>query len=152
MENAKNTFISSTFWSDRIGFVAGYHTLKYMNYYKSWNYISKTGKYIKKEWKNMFSRNKYSVEINGLSSIPSFSFKKLNLERSTFITQEMLKKNFLFNNTLFISLAHSKNLVKKYLQNLEETIHQMQKIEEKGIKIKSKLLGPVKASTFKRLN
>ena len=41
MEMSKDTFISSTFWSDRIGPVAALATLKEMQRIQSWKIISK---------------------------------------------------------------------------------------------------------------
>ena len=46
MKNAKETFISSTFWSERIGFVAAIETLKFMKK-RTWLKISKIGDQIK---------------------------------------------------------------------------------------------------------
>ena len=152
MKNAKKSFISSTFWSERIGFVAGFYTLKYMNDCKSWIVISKIGKMIKKEWVRIFFKYGFEVNINGLDSIPSFSFKNNNSERVTYLTQEMLKRNFLSGSTIFISISHKKTLTSKYLKNFEECVKKLKQIENKGIKIKTKLLGPIKAETFERLN
>jgi glutamate-1-semialdehyde 2,1-aminomutase len=152
MENAKNTFISSTFWTERIGFTAGFYCLKYMKQYKSWTIITKIGKYIKNEWKKIFLRYCFDVEISGLDAIPNFTFKTCNSERLTFITQEMLKKNFLAGNTIFVSLAHKESYLKRYLENFEEVVAKLKKIEDKGVKIETKLLGPVRAETFERLN
>ncbi len=151
MKNASKTFISSTFWTERIGFVAAIETLKVMKKEKSWSKISNTGDYIKKGWKKIFKKYNYKVHISGLRSIPNFAFESKNLERSTYFTQSMLSKNYLAGNILFVSTSHTKNLVKKYLINFEKTIAELNKIEKKG-SIKEKLLGPVKASGFKRLN
>ena len=50
MEAAKSSFISSTFWTERIGSVAALKTLEVMNKYKSWEQISKIGKSKKANW------------------------------------------------------------------------------------------------------
>ena len=152
MQNSKKSFISSTFWSERIGFVAGYNTLKQMKQIKSWKEISSKGSLIKKNWLKIFSENKYSINISGLNSIPSFLFEKDNSARVTFITQEMLKHNFLAANTIFMSIAHKNLYIKSYLEKLEQTVSLMKKIEDKGIKIKNKIIGPLKSDTFDRLN
>ena len=47
MKQAKGSFISSTFWSERIGYVAANETLKLMQK-KSQNLIKKNGSYIQK--------------------------------------------------------------------------------------------------------
>ena len=48
MENTQNSFISSTFWTERIGPTAALKTLEVMERIKSWEKISNTGKFIKK--------------------------------------------------------------------------------------------------------
>ena len=48
MKSFKNTFISSTFWTENTGSIAALATLKEMKRIKSWNLISKKGKFIKK--------------------------------------------------------------------------------------------------------
>ena len=94
----------------------------------------------------------YSVNIRGLNSIPSFLFKKYNSARVTFITQEMLKSKFLAANTVFMSIAHKDTYIKQYLEKLEQIVSLMKKIEDKGISIETKIVGPIKSDTFERLN
>ena len=47
MSEAQETFISSTFWTERSGSVAGLATLDEMEKIKSWKIISEKGKKIK---------------------------------------------------------------------------------------------------------
>ena len=54
MENAQNTFISSTFWTERSGPSAAIKTLEIMKKIKSWERLTKTGKYIKKKMERYF--------------------------------------------------------------------------------------------------
>ena len=49
MESAESSFISSTFWTERIGPTAALKTLEVMEREKSWEYISSLGKKIKKK-------------------------------------------------------------------------------------------------------
>ena len=51
MKFADRTFMSSTFWTERIGPTAGLKTLKVMETKKSWLSYFKKGKYIKEGWK-----------------------------------------------------------------------------------------------------
>ena len=44
MSEATNTFISSTFWTERIGSAAAIETLNQMKKIKSWEIVSKVGK------------------------------------------------------------------------------------------------------------
>ena len=47
MNSFRDTFISSTFWSERIGPVAGLATLKEMKRQKSWRIITDLGEYFR---------------------------------------------------------------------------------------------------------
>ena len=51
MSSSENSFISSTFWSERVGYVAALETLKQMDKIKSWDKISKLGLYFRKKLK-----------------------------------------------------------------------------------------------------
>ena len=94
MEAAQSSFLSSTFWTERIGPSAALKTLEVMEKTKSWKKISQIGRQIKKKWALIAEENNLEVEISGISALPSFSFKSLNnLKYKTFITQEMLKKD-----------------------------------------------------------
>ena len=68
MESAQNTFISSTFWTERIGPTAGLATLKEMEKVKSWEIITATGKIIKNNWKRLASANNINIQIHSSSS------------------------------------------------------------------------------------
>ena len=148
MQAAQSTFLSSTFWSERIGFTAGIETLKIMNEKKTWNTIKKTGNYIIKGWNNLAKKNNLSLEISGLVSIPQFRFKKNNNILKTFITHEMLKKGYLATTVIYVSLAHKKKIIDLYLDNLDKVFKKISKMKnpKKEIKIKAA------HQDFKRLN
>ena len=57
MEAAQNTFISSTFWTERIGPTAALATLKVMEREKSWDKITATGKKMQKGWLKLAKEN-----------------------------------------------------------------------------------------------
>ena len=96
MKKSKESFISSTFWSERIGYTAGCKTLEVMEKTKSWEYVTKLGKKIKKEWTRLSKKYELPLQINGIDALPNFFFIKSqnSLEYKTLISQEMLKKNF----------------------------------------------------------
>ena len=66
MSSAKSSFISSTFWTERIGFVAAIATLKYMKKYKTWNKLILAGSYINKKWKKLSSKYDLPITISGV--------------------------------------------------------------------------------------
>ena len=120
MDFAKSTFISSTFWTERIGSVAAIKTLEIMDKLKSWNFISKQGAIIKKKWKELSVRHKIQIKIEGLDAIPKFSFVNNNNYFKTYISQEFLKKNFLVGNAIYLCIDHNKNIINRYFEIMDE--------------------------------
>lgn len=150
MNKSQDTFISSTMWTDRAGFVAAIETLKYMKNNKVQKQLIKKGRDLKKFWNYEAKKLGVKLSISGQDSMPYFKFEyDNNLEISTYFTQEMLKKGFLAGNLSTMSISHKKEIIEKYKMNFKKIINQISKILLS--KKKFPLLGPVKHSTFKRL-
>jgi glutamate-1-semialdehyde 2,1-aminomutase len=148
MQKAQQSFISSTFWSERIGFVAAIKTIDEMKRKKSWIYIKKTGERIKAKWMEISKKYNVPIVIGGISAIPSFQFKTNHQIKKTYFTQEMLKKGFLASNIIYVSLAHKNKILEKYFSELEKVFFKISKIKN----LKKELVGKISHSTFQRLN
>ena len=152
MNKANKSFISSTFWSEKIGFVAGLSTLNEMKRVESWKKIIHLGKYVNKEWLRLKKKYKLDFKIKGIESMTSFVFKKNHLKYKTYITQEMLRKNILATNMIFLTTKHDKIMINKYLKNLDIIFRKISHIEKNNLDINLFLKSPVCHDTFKRLN
>ena len=153
MENAQTSFISSTFWTERAGYVAGLKTLEIMENIKSWKIISNQGKKIKKMIGKIARNNDIKINISGLDACPSYSVdSKKWQEYKTLITQELLKERVLGANTTYTSICHNDNVIRKYEIKLNKIFNLIKKIESSGKNIEHYLEGPVSHSGFKRLN
>ena len=151
MDCCKDTFISSTFWSDRIGPTAGLATLNEMERLKSWKKISNTGEKIKKVWKKIAYNHKLDITIQGISSLPNFYFKnRNNLIYKSYITQEMLKKNILSTLAIYVCIDHTDDLLKKYYDNLNDIFYKISKNNTNDQLIKS--LDQIVLNDFKKRN
>ena len=152
MKNIKNTFISSTFWTERIGSVAALKTLEEMEKTRSWIKITKIGNEIRKNWKRIAKKNNLEIIISGIPALSSFMFKsKKNNHYKTFITQEMLKKGFLASNVIYTSVAHNKKILKKYYKELDTIFKKIKEFEE-GLNINDYLKIKESTKSFSRLN
>lgn len=152
MEAAQSTFISSTFWSERIGPTAGLATLEAMKTVKSWELNSQSGERIKETWQVVSEENGVPIHVSGLSSIPSFSFDSSNhLALKTFLTQEMLKKGYLSTPLIFVCTEHTEQVIKRYGEVLNDVFKQISKFDQLE-QILARLDGPVCHDGFKRLN
>ena len=74
MESAQKTFISSTFWTERIGPTAALKSLEIMEKEKSWERITEIGKQIQKNWKIIAKKNNIDITIRGIPALSTFSF------------------------------------------------------------------------------
>jgi len=151
MDKAKKSFISSTFWSERIGFTAAIATINYMKKNKTWKKLINSGKYINNQWKILSKKYNLPITISGIESITSFSFK---LERNdlykTLITQEMMKHKILATNLIYINIFHNKKIINLYIKKLEKIFKIIRQIED-GDKIDQYLEGNISNTSFKRL-
>ena len=130
MEACNSTFISSTFWTERVGPTAALETLSSMEKIESWKTITNIGKKIKKNWIKLSKIHNLAIKVEGIDATPNFSFKsKMNLYYKTFISQEMLKKKILASNYIFCSIAHTEKLLDRYYSYLDQIFYQIKKCE-----------------------
>ena len=152
MESAKSTFISSTFWTERIGPVAGLKTLEVMKRTKSWEVITNIGRKIEKGWKNLAKKYEINIATQGLPAFINFRILSKDWPKyKTLISQEMLKKGFLAGNSVYACTEHSDKIIKEYFEQLEPIFKTIKECES-GRSIDKLLEGPVSYSDFKRLN
>jgi glutamate-1-semialdehyde 2,1-aminomutase len=152
MEAAQSTFISSTFWTERIGPAAALKTLEVMERERSWERITETGEKVRAGWRALSEKHGVEIEHFGLPSLAGFSFKSpKHLAYKTLITQEMLKRGFLAANSVYSSLAHTPEVVAAYFTSLDEVFSMIAGCEN-GEDVGELLEGPVCHAGFARLN
>jgi glutamate-1-semialdehyde 2,1-aminomutase len=152
MEAAQTTFISSTFWTERIGPTAALKTLEVMERIKSWDTITQTGLNIRQGWQKLADRHGLKVDHWGLPSLTGFTFQSPNaLAYKTLITQEMLAKGYLAGNSVYVCTEHTPEVVAGFFAELESIFGLIKECEE-GRDVMSLLKGPVCHGGFKRLN
>src|SRR6185436_11515917 len=66
MEAAQSTFISSTFWTERIGPSAALKALEVMERIRSWDTITAIGNQIRAGWQALADRHELAIEHWGL--------------------------------------------------------------------------------------
>lgn len=153
MEAAQKTFISSTFWTERIGPTAALATLKVMEREQSWKVITDIGNEIGLRWQELADIHNIPIQVNGLPALIGFSISSdKNLAYKTFITQEMLKKGFLAAMSIYVSVVHTPEILNPYFDELNNLFKVIKNCENGEQSIESLLEGPVCHGGFKRLN
>ena len=152
MEAAQTTFISSTFWTERIGPTAALATLDVMSRTESWSQITKTGEAITQRWCDLAKKHELKITTGGLPSLTNFTFESPNaLAYKTLITQEMLGQGFLASNSVYVCTEHTQDVVDEYFTLLNPIFRTIRQCED-GKDVMSLLNGPICDSGFKRLN
>jgi glutamate-1-semialdehyde 2,1-aminomutase len=152
MEAAQGTFISSTFWTERIGPAAALKTLEVMEREKSWDVITAVGNTIKQRWAELAIRHGLQLEQWGMPALAGFTIAGANsLAYKTFITQEMLAKGYLASNSVYACTEHTPEVIDGYFNALAPIFGVIRECED-GRDIHALLKGPVCHAGFKRLN
>ena len=152
METAQKTFISGTFWTERIGPTAAIATLKSMKRIKSWEIITKIGLENKKRWQQIADKYGLSITQWGIPALAGFTFNsEKNLAYKTYITQEMLAKGYLAGNSMYTCICHTKDILDGYFYELDKLFADIRDFED-GRDITKALKGPMCHGGFKRLN
>lgn len=152
MEAAQSTFISSTFWTERIGPSAALKTLEVMERMRSWELITHTGSTIRRRWQELADHHGLKIGHWGLPALTGYSFEGPNaLAYKTLVTQEMLAKGYLAGNSVYVCTEHTPAVVEGYFAALDPVFRLIRECED-GRDVASLLRGPVCHAGFKRLN
>ena len=153
MEATQKTFISSTFWTERIGPTAAIKTLEIMDKEKSWSRITELGNYMRRIWKKNAKKYDINITINGLVPVSTYYFNhKDNLKFKTYLTQEFLKNGFLASTNFYSSIAHNERILDNYSDILDEIYSVINDCIKGNKRIDNLLNTQVCHSGFKRLN
>ncbi|MEP6803963.1 MAG: aminotransferase class III-fold pyridoxal phosphate-dependent enzyme, partial [Flavobacterium sp.] len=153
MEAAQSTFISSTFWTERIGPTAAVATLKVMERVKSWETITQIGTKMRDGWQKLADAHGLNITISGIPALSTYGFNSSDaMAYKTLIAQEMLDKGFLASTNFYASTAHNDENLELYFTALDEVYHQIANCENGNLQIEKLLKGPICHGGFKRLN
>jgi glutamate-1-semialdehyde 2,1-aminomutase len=151
MSAAEETFISSTFFSEDIGFTAAIATIKKHRDCDVGNHIKVLGSYFQTELKKIGENIGIKITVSGLEAFSAWTFDYPNAtEIKTLYIQKMLQRHILAKNAFYLSYAHKKEDVDYYLKHINEVFHELYDLIEKN-EIEKHLLGPVAHTGFKRL-
>lgn len=153
MEVAQKSFISSTFWTERIGPTAALATLKVMKEIKSWETVTQNGLEIRQGWDKLSEKFGVAISHSGIPALASYSFVSEDSQvLKTFVTQEMLKRGYLAGSSVYSSIAHTPEVIEGYFNALSEVFSDIGKILAGTEPAINFLDGPVAHVGFQRLN
>ena len=153
MNSSNETFISSTFWTERIGSAAALSVLNVMESSKSYASVHNMGLDFRAKLANLAESLELNVSFSGIPAITNFYIE--NIENSvlkTFIAQEMLKQGYLTTNTIYFSTAHDEEKTNYWFQNLEVVLKKIKLHQDKKLDLREAIQGDICMNGFGRLN
>lgn len=152
MDCAQETFISSTFWTERVGFVAALKTIEKLSRDKVWEHLISMGDRIGSGWQRL--ADQYKLKLHTTDFKPLITFKleygEQNSALYTLFTQEMLKRGYLAANSVYVSHAHDEQIVDTYLHYTGEAFEIMADAIRNNT-LSNKLETSIRDEGFKRL-
>jgi glutamate-1-semialdehyde 2,1-aminomutase len=152
MSVSQDTFISSLYWTDKIGPAATLATIKKIINNNVPAYTERLGKKMQKIW--LDCAKKYDLNINITGPVPQLSIFAFNYKNAlaikTLFIQEMLKKGFLTTTAFYPCYKHDNSHLDSYAHALEEVFQKIKKAIENN-NVESMLNGPICHDGFKRL-
>ena len=152
MDIAQDTFISSSFWTERVGFSAAIATLEKMNKLKTWEHTSYIGEYITKGLLKISKEVGIEITQSNFTCLPNFNIisnQKKELVDTLFI-QEMLKRGYLASTSIYPSYCHTSEIIDEYFTHVKEVFTLIKSANEDN-KISDLLETEPRSDSFKRL-
>ena len=153
MQMAQDTFISSTHWTERIGFVAALKTIEIFVRERVWEHLNHIGDLIGEGWLTLAKKHNLNIHVTDFKPLITMKlgYDELNSAIVTLLTQEMLKRGYLAGTSVYVSYSHNEKILEKYLNNLDEVFQILSEAINSG-KVLKRLETRVKEDGFKRLN
>jgi len=151
MDSAQNSFISSTFWTERIGFVAALAAIKKMEDKNVPKHLRYYGERINEGWKMLSQKHGIDLKISGISALTHLTFQtEKSLEVQTLYAQSLYEKGILLGSSVYSTYAYSNEIVDKFIGASDTAFAQIKEALNSG-NVQSYLKDDVLDTNFKRL-
>ena len=122
MYSAQDTFMSSTMWTERVGFTAALATINILTREKVWEHLIKIGDQIGDGWLRLAKKHNINLTITDFKPLITMklNYENRNQALMTLFIQEMLFRGYLAATSVYVSYAHTEKIVEKYLTAVDE--------------------------------
>ena len=123
MEESEKSFVSSSFWTERVGFTAGLKTIDIIIKNKVYDHISHIGKIIGEGWLELSKKHKIDLKITEFTPFITFEYQGNVLDFNSKFTKLMLDRGYLAIPSIYVSYSHDELFVEDYLKNVDEVFN-----------------------------
>lgn len=151
MQAAQGSFISSTYWTERVGPTAALATIRKHRDRDVSSHLIRTGKRVKEAWAAAAAAAGVEVHVSGLDPLAHFGLEVEDARAAhTLYTQLMLDRGFLAGASFYATFAHADEHLEPFVAALGEVMEETARAARAGT-VREKLRGPVAHSGFHRL-
>jgi len=150
MQAAQQTFISSTFWTERIGPTAALAAIAEMEASGAPDHIHQIGESVQSMWLELAASTGLAMTVGGLPALASFSITERDpLTIKTYVTSRMLDQGYLAGPNLYASIAHTPVILEGYFTALTPVFEEIAQCDDQ--ELLARLPDGLAQSGFKRL-
>jgi glutamate-1-semialdehyde 2,1-aminomutase len=151
MEAAQKSFISSTYWTERIGPVAALATVRKHRQHDVGRHLLRMGQLMKEAWRSAGAEADLPVEVGGLDPLAHFRIETENSQVAhSLFTQLMLERGILASKSFYATFAHTEKHVSDYRAAAVDAFAIIRRAINDDA-MTSMLRGPVAHTGFRRL-
>jgi glutamate-1-semialdehyde 2,1-aminomutase len=151
MDEAQNTFISSTMWTERIGSVAALATLKKMEACQVQKELIRFGEKINAGWQELAIKHGIDIHIDGIPPLTHLAFKTRDSQAvQTLYAQEMLARGHLLGAAVYATYAYTDDIIDKFIGDSDAAFRKIRQALDSG-NVQQHLQGNVIHAGFKRI-
>lgn len=151
MQAAQTTFISSTYWTDRIGPTAALATIRKFRQLEVHKHLIHLGEMVQAGWRQAADRSGLPISVGGMLPLSHFAVESDHAQAArTLFTQMMLEQGFLATGSFYATNSHHDDHLESYLEAVEEVFGVVARALENDT-ISGQLKGPVAHTGFQRL-
>lgn len=151
MQAAQDSFISSTYWTERIGPVAALATIRKHRALDVPARLIQAGAKVQEIWRDASERAGLAVTVSGFPPLAHFHIETPDPQAArTLFTQLMLERGFLATNAFYANYAHSDADIQSYGEAVNASFLELAQAIAAGT-VPQALKGPVAHTGFYRL-
>jgi glutamate-1-semialdehyde 2,1-aminomutase len=134
MEAAARTFISSTFWTERIGPAAALAALDAMEEEDAPARVDAIGRAVRARWEALAEAHGLPLVVTGLAALSGFRIEGRDPALvKTYVTRQMLDADHLAGPALYASVAHVPGVIERYLELLDGVFSGLAKMDDQRL-------------------
>ena len=135
MQAAQSTFISSTFWTERIGPTAALATLKVMADEDAPARVHAIGEAVQQRWLDTAQAAGLEISVGGLPALANYSVVGLDpLLVKTYVTSRLLDEGFLGGLSVYASIAHTDTVLDQYFTAVSKVMIELAQLDDAGLR------------------